>query len=532
MSGARHAHRGRPARHALLALLLVAAAGGAATPVAGQPAPLRLTWWTDAGFPTPFAFSTLGPAGVARVSLLYDTLVWKDERGLIPWLADAWRTSADGTTFTFTLRDGIRWHDGVPLTARDVAFSFSYYRRHPFRWVDTSIVVAAEARDPRTVIIRLAHPYAPFLENVAGVVPIVPAHIWQDVERPEREQHLRAALGSGPYRLVDYRPEAGAYRFAAFDAYFRGRPRIAEIQYTVTPLERQILAIQNGQIDEAMATTYDVARAFAGHAYLKVAETEPLSIARLQFNLDVAPTATRPFRWAVAHALDRARIAETITRGPAPVGSPGVVPPTDPWYEAGVRAFPFDAARARALLREAGYADHDGDGWLEGRDGTRAHLELVASPARDAELMRAMLREVGVDLRVHTVDAATRGHLAAEGRFQLLLTFHVGSGGDPDYLRTWFVGDDANQFARGSRMRSPEYARLARLQARTLDPAERRRLVARMQAMLGDELPTLPLYYRRFFWIYDSRKFTPIVTRGGLMNALPLVDNKLAFLHR
>jgi peptide/nickel transport system substrate-binding protein len=197
-----------------------------------------------------------------------------------------------------------------------------------------------------------------------------------------------------------------------------------------------------------------------------------------------------------------------------------------------VRAFPFEPDLARALLREAGYADRDGDGWLEARDGSRAQIELVAPPARDGEMIQSMLRQVGIDVRLHTVDAATRGQLAADGRFQLLLTFHVGSGGDPDYLRTWFVGDDANQFARGSRMRSPEYARLARLQAATLNAAERRRYVDRMQEMLSDELPTLPLYNRRFFWIYDSRKYTPIATRGGLMNGLPLVDNKLAFLPR
>lgn len=514
----------------LFVLVLVAALGVA--PATGQTGILRLTWGTDAGFPTPFAFSTLGPAGVVRLTLIYDTLVWKDERGLVPWLAESWRTSSDGTAYVFTLRPSVRWHDGEPLTARDVKFSFEYYRKHPFRWVDTSIVSAVEVRDRRTVVVRLAQPYAPFLETIASVVPIIPEHIWQGIAHPEREQELRMAVGSGPYRLVDYRPEAAQYRFVAFDEYFRGRPLIPEIQYVLTPPERQILAVQTGQVDMALATTYDVVALFANHSYLRVLETDPLSIARLIFHMDRAPTNQRAFRQAVGYALDLKRIAEIITRGPAPIGSAGVIPPTDPWYTDRVRSYPYDPMRARAVLRGLGYEDRDGDGWLEGRDGDRLTVELVASPVRDVQLIQQMLKDVGIEIRLRTVDPATRAQLANEGRFQMLFTTHIGSGGDPDYLRSWFTGAEANQFAAGSVMRSPEYLRLARLQLRTLDTGQRHRYIDQMQVLISQELPTLPLYYRRFFWIYDSRKFTPFVTPGGLLNGIPLIENKLAFLPR
>lgn len=509
-------------------LLLVAAL--AAAPAAAQSRVVRLTWWTDVGFPTPFAFSTLGPAGVVRLTLPYDTLVWKDRRGLIPWLAESWRTAQDGLAYVFTLHPSVRWHDGEPLTARDVKFSFEYYRAHPFRWVDTSVVSNVEVRDRRTVVIRLTQPYAPFLENIAGVVPIIPEHIWQGIERPEQAQELRFAVGSGPYRLAEYRPEAGQYRFVAFEEYFRGPPRIPEIQYVLTPTERQLLAVQNGQVDMAMATTYDVVTLFSGHPYLRVLETDPLSIARLIFHLDRSPTDQKLFRQAVAHALDLKRIAEIVTRGSAPAGSAGVVPPTDPWYTDRVGKYSYDPARARLLLRELGYEDRNGAGVLDAPDGSHLTVDLVTSPVRDVQLVQQMLKDVGIDVRLRTVDPATRAQLASEGRFDLMYTTHIGSGGDPDYLRTWFTGGAANEFAAGSRMRSPEYLRLARLQLRTLDPAQRRRYIEQMQVLLSREMPTLPLYYRRFFWIYDSRKFTPLASPGGLLNGIPLVENKLAFL--
>ncbi|MDR7502986.1 MAG: ABC transporter substrate-binding protein [Armatimonadota bacterium] len=501
--------------------------------VRGQPRDVvRLAWWTDVGFPTPFAFSTLGPGGVIRLTLLYDTLVWKDARGLIPWLAESWQVAPDRRSYRFRLRDGVRWHDGRPLTARDVKFTFEYYRQHPFRWVDTSVVQAVDVRDRRTVVIRLRHPFAPFLENVAGIVPIVPAHIWQGVERPEQAQEVRMAVGSGPFRLVEYQPAAGLYRFAAVEDYWGGRPRVREVQYLLVPTERQVLAVQAGQVDVVMATTYDVVERFRGHPYLRVLETEPLSVARLIFHLDRMPTGAPAFRRAVAHALDRRRIAETITRGPAPVGNPGVVPPGDPWMNPHVPQYPYDPARVRALLAELGYTDRDGDGRMEDAGGAPLAVELVTSPVRDAELVRQMLGEVGIEVRVRTVDPATRAQLGAEGRFQLLFTTHIGSGGDPDYLRTWFTGEEANLFAAGSRMRSPEYLRLARRQLEAIDPTERRAVIWRMQAMLAEALPTLPLYYRRFFWIYDSRLLTPFVTRGGLLNGIPLLENKLIFLSR
>ncbi len=515
-----------------LALAAALAAALAVWPTAAATAVLRIAWWTDVGFPTPFAFSPLGPGGVVRLSLIYDTLLWKDERGLIPWLAESWRAGADGTAYVFTLASGVRWQDGRPLTSRDVKFTFDYYRRHPFKWVDTSVVASVEVRDRRTVVVRLAQPYAPFLENIAGVVPIIPEHIWKTIERPEEEQDLHVAVGTGPYRLVDYRPEAGLYRFVAFGEYFKGRPTTEEIQYLLVPTERQVLAVQNGQVDVAMATTYDVARAFAGHPYLRVWETDPLSIARVVFNLDRLPTSLRLFRHAMAYALDRRRIAEIVTRGPAPIGSAGLVPPGDPWHNGRVKPYSYAPDVAQTLLRQLGYADRDADGILKSRDGERLQLELIASPAREVELIQQMLKEVGVDVRIRTVDPATRAELAAEGQFQMLLSTHIGSGGDPDYLRTWFTGEGANLFARGSAVRSPEFLRLARLQLHTVDSQQRRRYIDQMQVLLSEELPTLPLFYRRFFWIYDSRKFTPVATRGGLLNGVPLVENKLAFLPR
>ncbi len=499
----------------LAAVLLLVSPAAVAQP--SSPHVLRLVWWTDVGFPSPFAVSTVGPGGVVRLSLLYDTLTWKDASGVIPWLAQTWRTSPDGRRVTFTLRPGVVWHDGRPLTARDVQFTFEYYRTHPFAWVDTSVIQAVVAEGPQTVTFMLREPFAPFLEDVAGIVPIIPEHIWKTIDEPRTMQTLAASTGSGPYMLAEYRPGAGEYRFRANPRYFKGRPRFEEIRYTVLPAERQVLAVQSGQADAALSETYDVVPVFAGHPYLKVWVTEPLSIARLLFNLERPPLERKVVRRALVHAVNRTQLATLATRGPGVPGNPGVVPTTDPWFAPQGHAYPYDPARARNLLAGEGLAP--------------LQLELLSSPSPVAPLLQQMLRAGGIEVTVRTVDAQTRAALIAEGRFQMALTFHIGAGGDPDYLRRWFDGGEANQFGQTTGFAHPEYQRLAAQQARTIDAGARRRLVFRMQAILAEELPTLPLYYRRFYWVYDSRLFAPVATRGGLMNGIPLIENKLAFLN-
>ncbi|MDP9364670.1 MAG: ABC transporter substrate-binding protein, partial [Chloroflexota bacterium] len=199
---------------------------------------------------------------------------------------------------------------------------------------------------------------------------------------------------------------------------------------------------------------------------------------------------------------------------PAIVGSAGVVPPETPWHNSSLKRYDHDPQLARELL-----------------GGRRYTVDLIADAnAREPDLMQPMLEAVGITLNVQRVDAPTRAQLLGEGTFQLALTSHIGVGGDPDYLRRWYAGEEANAFAQGSIFRDPEYARLSEEQAATLDPEQRRKIVFRLQEILAEELPTVVLYHRRFYWVYDPVVFTPMETWGGLMNGVPFPNNKLALI--
>lgn len=484
---------------------------------AAQQAPVdlvRFAWGTDVGAPNPFQVSSAGPGGAVLLSLIYDTLTWKDAEGIIPWLATEWQASPDGRTYSFRMDDTATWQDGQPLTAADVAFSFDYYAKHPYKWMSTEVVASAADAGGGTVEITLKRPYAAFLEEIAGIVPILPRHIWEPVADPIAATGANLSLGSGPFRLDAYDATAAAYRLRAHDAYWHGAPRVREWQQLTVPAQTSLQTVQAGDVDIAYSTDASVRELLADDPRLKVHETAPHSIVRLAVNTAVSPLDRKQVRQAIAYALDRAQIAETITRGPAIVGSVGVIPPETPWHNPNLPPYAYDPARARELLA-----------------GEELTIDLIADTnAREPDLMIPMLAEVGITLNVQRVDGPTRIALLDEGNFQLALTSHIGVGGDPDFLRRWYAGEETNGFAKGSIFTNAEFTALGEEQAAALDVARRREIVFRMQEILAEELPTIVLYHRRFSWVYDASVFTPMETWGGLMNGIPFPNNKLALI--
>jgi peptide/nickel transport system substrate-binding protein len=498
------------------ALVALSACRPAAPAVSTPETTLVRIAWPDVGVPTPFRISTAGPGGAVLLSLLYDTLTWKDEQGLIPWLATAWDSSPDGLEVDFTLAHDVRWQDGQPLTADDVAFSFAYYAAHPYRWVSTDVIDTATVIAPDRVRVRLKRPYAPFLEEIAGVAPIIPRHVWARVADPLQYDGGDASLGSGPYRLAEYRSADGAYRLLANPTYFKGRPRVDEIQQINVPAETIVQSVQQHQVDLAFTADASVIGLLQASSRLKVLPTAPLSVVRLVLNTERPPLDRVEARQALAYALDRAAVARAVTRGDPVIGSAGVIPPETPWFSPNVKQYAHDPAAARGLLA-----------------GQRLTLEMLANPEyREPELLQPMLDAVGVTLQTQRVDAQTKAQLLREKRFQVAEQQHIGIGGDPDFLRRWYTGQESNQSAQGDNLHDPTFDALAEQQAATVDVPARKALVARMQQVLADDVPTIPLYYRRFYWMYDSTRLSPMNTAGGLMNGIPFVHNKLIFLSR
>lgn len=476
----------------------------------------------DWGFPSPFAHNPRGP-GYLRVSFLFDTLIWKDAHGFVPALAQSWEYEAQPPAYTFHLRPGVLWHDGRPLTATDVAFTFDYLKVHPIPWVDVRPVEKVEVLGPLSVRVTLAKTYAPFLEEIAGGMFILPQHIWQDVQDPMRFQETRATIGSGPYKFGDYRREHGLYHFIAFDRHYRGQPAIPNLSFV--QVGNELLALK-GKAIQAAAIPPEAAAELKGQR-LAVSSQPHFWCLKLLFNHQRFPLRDLAFRRACAQALDLPDLVSQTARGHGLPGSPGLLPPDSPWYHAAMTTYPFDPGASRQLLSSLGYQETP-RGWL--KDGKILDLELLCAPnyARVAEYLQKSFHAIGITVHLRPLDHTILDQKVRAGEFDLALSGHGGLGGDPKILNDVTQGRLAMEFL-GGYQPSAALSRLLADQLLTLNDQSRRRQVADIQEKLAEELPSLPLYYPTQYFAHDGR--VPwFFTQGGIAKGIPIFVNKIALL--
>ncbi|MDP8930541.1 MAG: ABC transporter substrate-binding protein [Actinomycetota bacterium] len=509
------------------------------TAPAGTPPPaprptLRLAG-DDNGFPSPFAYQRGG--GYVQMSYIYDTLLWKDASGeLIPWLARDFQGSPDGLTYTFRLRDGITWHDGRPLTAEDVAFSFTYFAAQQ---LSPTVIVQpvpdiAEVRatDERTVQFRLRNPVATFLQfGGAGAVPIVPRHIWSSIQDAAKASDPQLLVGSGPYRLESYTPGEGAYLYSAYDDYFLGTPFVARIENR--PVGDELTALRAGELDQAGSSGVrpDALAPFRDDPSFEILEAPTgVSTLSLYWNLSRGGAlADVRFRRACALAIDRNDMVTRLFGGNGVRGNPGWIPPGNPFHVE-VEQYAFDPAAANRLLDEAGFTRPGPAGARRGPNGQPLRFELLVAgrPPPAVELVVRALGAVGVELMPQALDTPTFNQRVIAGNTEMSL---IGSGGmnsdlAPDYLRLVYSSQTKlTQHAQG--YRNPEVDRLTQEQLQTLDESKRKEIVARIQHLVASDLPLLPLFYPDSFTVYRKEAFDQwYYTPGGVAGVIPTVNNR------
>lgn len=527
---------------AALALAAGACAGGEpsgapTTPTAGPPASptgdadpdsvagpvetIRLAGG-DFGYPSPFAW-VRGP-GKIQAGLIFDPLIWVDGSGeFIPWLAREWEQSADGLTWTFTLRDGIQWHDGEPLTAQDVAFTFDYLTDGPGSETRASsglgVVDDVVATDDRTAVFHLPSPFGPFEEGVASDMLIIPEHVWSEVDDPAKLRGPEAVMGSGAYMLDDLDEAAGSYRYVANEDFFLGPPVVRVLEFV--PAEDELLALQRGEIDAA-----EIAREPIPQQQLEAlrASFDELDGTRdwnlaLHFNLTAGfPYDEVDFRKGVAHAIDREDLVSRRLFGAGIPGSPGGLSPDHPMFAEDLPSYPHDVEQAGDMFDAIGLVDADGDGFRDLPDGSPFRPELLASnrfPQQGPELVREHLRAAGLAVELRILDRGAADDAAAEGTYTLALVGYGGILSDPDFLRSRYAStSESSSFSNALGYRNPRFDELAQEQLVAVDRAERRRIVQEMQHLLAGDLPVLSLYVpeRKLFYdgeVFDGWSYTP-----------------------
>jgi peptide/nickel transport system substrate-binding protein len=519
------------ARLAILGVLvLVVVLGGCvpdaipptATPAAPSGAPGAtneavepVTWVTagdDWGYPTPFAMYPRGP-GYVRMSYLFDTLVWKDEEGYVPWLAEEWAVADDGVTWTFRLRQGVTWHDGRPLTADDVAFSYLYLKEAQEKGMVTwgwllQRVASAEVIDGGAgVAIRMTEPTAGLLTDLFGSVPIIPEHIWSSVKDPAKKLDAEAVIGSSLFMLNEYNKEEGRYVYDANADFFLGKPAVDRLIFI--KVKDAALALLSGDIDEASFSGKGISSVhqFEGKDEYRIAEGPNHWALKLYLNPQRPPLDDRRVRQAIAHAIDRQEIVDKAQMGGAIVASLGILSPGTYWHNPNLPIYPHDLDKARQLLAEVGVAS--------------PALTLVTTEtyAREAEFIQGYLKDAGIAVTVQTGDQATVDGLLREGNYDLLITGH-GLTANPD------MEEPAPRVV----WSDPAYDAAYEASTRAVDDEDRRGYAWTMQEILATELPVLALWHPLMWEVYRPDVVEPFYTSEGVDGGIPLAANKLMFI--
>ena len=499
----------RPLLTGTLGLLMVAALGPA-TGSAQQPQQVeKLTIATEAdkGNLTPYSFRPPPGLHSELMGLVHDTLFldpYTEEP--IPWLATGASASSDAKTWTVTLRDDVTWHDGQEFTADDVAFTYDYYKKGPSNRYshhasEIPVIDSVEALDPHTVRFTCAEP-CPMLDQVTlADLPILPKHIWENVEDPQKFTEL--PVGTGPYKLVDY-VEDQSYRLEANEDYFLGAPAVKEIDISIVKdPSSMFLALENGQVDTATRNVPpELEERLGGARNIELAEGDRFASVFYLFNAERPPLDQPEFRRALDMAIDRQALVDTVLLGRGRPGSPSFMHPDSGWYKP--QDATFDPEQARTTLDRIGISDSDGDGIRES-DGRPVRLSVTV-PANDpqqirtAELVAQQLNEIGVELQVDSVDPGTLSQRQNARDFELLSFQGVPHLlGDPDQMIESL--DSLLHYS------NPEYESLRSEWMQATTAQQRGELLSEIQTLFAEDPPAFTLYYPDTAYAYNAATY-------------------------
>ncbi len=502
-------------------------ANGASTPTtaANQHITLRIAASTQSGgYPTPYA-AIRGP-GRLITTYLFDTLAFPDVTGVPkPWLAKSWESTPDGKTWTFHLRDGLKFHDGHPLTSEDVVFSFDYNLTGPGAASGVAQGVTyidkVSAPDPLTVVIALKTVRPSFLSDIAGAFgfAIVPKHIWSTVTDPAKFQGPTALIGSGPYKLENFDLTTNSFNFVANPDFFLGPPKVEK--YQIVPVADALLALDRGEVDAASGGSglipqvqYDA----LAKKYKVLTAPGEFNVA-LFFNIGKGfPYNEQAFRQGVVYGLDRKDMVTRLLAGRGIPGPAGALGPGNEFLNKSLPTYDFDKAKAGQLFDQINLKDRNNDGLRDKPDGSAFKIPLAVSSSdtQQAQLVKEYLRAVGLDSDIVAVDQPTMDAKGGSGDYEMAIQHFGGLSGDPSGLITRFSSTTrSTSFTRVWGYNNPQFDKVANDQAVEVDLAKRHTLVDQMQSILAADLPQISLYVPDQVTFVDAKKFAGFAYTPG-----------------
>ena len=456
----------------------------------------------------------------------------RDENGIVqPNIMTDWAFSDDQTSLvaTFATDQGIKWHDGEPLTMDDIEFTFNYLMNVK-KSSYIHMLESVERISDTQLKLNFDGPSAfNFINYACMAVFVYPKHIWENVESPNDYREADAAVGCGPYRFVSWDQDAQTMYYDAVEDYFKGELAIQHV--VVRSYDSQdalVMALRNGEIDAIYDYSNSLSSTMAGSVTgienVNPGMSDNPGQYQLVFGFNKQPTSDLAFRQAVSKALDYKLLAATIGGEAAEIGGVGLVAPPNKGYDASLPRLSQDVEQATAILDKNGYLDTNGDGWRELPDGKAMDVLLTAPYSttqkalfdRLSEIIVSNLADIGVKCTIddkHQSDTDTYRAFIYSGEYEITLGstspavaayetayyYYVNKGygnawgtySDPDFVQTYL-----------DMMNSPNY-----------DVYNER--VRTLQKMASDNVIGMPLAWDKCYFPYRTDRFEGWVNYPG-----------------
>lgn len=517
-------------------LLTVGSLVPVATAQEDSPRVLRVALVQEIDHLNPFTASFASSAMIGRFAWEFLTLPSAEDATPTGGVAESWEASEDKLTWTFTIREGMTWSDGEPVTAEDAAFTFNKIMSDPkAAEANGSYVENFEevtAPDERTLVIKTKQPQA---SMTALDVPIVPEHVWsqiEDMHDPVTDSVEVVGVGDGPFLIAEYRPNE-LVRMTANEDYWRGAPAYDELHFIkFENADAAVNALRNGEVDFVNRLTRAQFDSLKNEPGVETNQASGRRYRELLMNpgarnadgdeIGDGHPALRDVRVrrAIAMAIDPKVLVDKVLGGYGELPG-GLVPPIyeDFHYQPSEdERYTFDPEAANALLDEAGY-ERGPDGIRVDSEGRRLEFRLTGRASEDyaqraSDYIVSWLKDVGIAVTKNLVSDNEVDETTSSGHYDLAFS-GWGTNPDPDYIlakQTCAALPAASGSSSSNAFFCDEtYDELYAKQAAELDPKKRATLVKQAQARYYEMVPSFVLGYDNVLEAYRSDRFTGFV---------------------
>lgn len=464
--------------------------------------------------------NTQGPTLYVSGQIYQSLLTYDANLKPVPQLAKSWKVSDDGLAYTFTLQEGVKWHDGKPFTSADVVFAATEFlvSSHPrWRLIAEAYVESVTAPDDLTVVFKLKKPFSAFLYGFElSSFPIMPRHIYQGTDY-RRNPANATPIGTGPYKFKEW--QRGSYiHLVRNEGYWKeGKPYLDELYFRVIPdAASRSIAFERGTVDVLRGGDVEGFTVRSLKAQRGVETTtggweffSPQTF--LQPNLRLEVFANRDVRKAIYHALDRNFIVNTIFFGQGSVAK-GPFSITTLYRDTNIPQYNFDMALAKKLVAQSGL------------DLKKHPIRLMGLPYgatwdRLTEYVKQQLEALGFVVTIQAVDAG--GWLQNIGSFNFDLTFnflyqygHPSQGVSRNYMSNNIV--QGTHAGNNEAYKNPVVDQLFNKGADATTEKDAAAAFSEAQKVLAEDVPLLWLFDMQNTTIYRSKVKNPVRTGIGL----------------